>query len=153
MRTHVQAAVHVRAHTKKEMYSRARRSVASNKLPSHSIWFVISFSALIISQYLGHSPLIVSRVLRSVLLSHPDGWVRRPQSEAPRERRGELRAPDELQWHRSKSPPVQKTRRGRTLNGCGYEGKFYLTRQDKLSKVRINAITLMCGPGNGKVRR
>lgn len=72
---------------KKKMYSHADNSFNSRKLSSHSIWFVISFSALIISQYLGHSPLIVSRVLRSVLLSHPDGWALRPQSEAPGDKR------------------------------------------------------------------
>lgn len=89
--THMCKRTHTHTHTKKrrrrDMYSHAHNSFNSSKLPSHSIWFVISFSALIISQYLGHSPLIVSRVLRSVLLSHPDGWALRPQSEAPGEKR------------------------------------------------------------------
>lgn len=86
--THTRARAHARTHTRREtcMVTRAHNSFDSRKLPSHSIWFVISFSALIISQYLGHGPLIVSRVLRSALLSHPDGWVLRPQSWAPGEK-------------------------------------------------------------------
>lgn len=79
--THTQKKIiHIQSHT--------HNSFHSSKLPSHSIWFVISFSALIISQYLGHSPLMVSRVLCSALLSRPDGWALRPQSEAPGERGG-----------------------------------------------------------------
>lgn len=133
-------------HTKKETYSHTRHSVHSNKLPSHSIWFVISFSALIISQYLGHSPLIVSRVLRSALLSHPDGLGTQTSiRSATREGEENFELLMSSNGIDQKSPLVRKSCRGRMLNGRGYESKFYLTWQNKWSKVRINAMFSVCG--------
>lgn len=133
-------------HTKKETYSHTRHSVHSNKLPSHSIWFVISFSALIISQYLGHSPLIVSRVLRSALLSHPDGLGTQTSiRSATREGEENFELLMSSNGTDQKSPLVRKSCRGRMLNGRGYESKFYLTWQNKWSKVRINAMFSVCG--------
>lgn len=72
--THVHTCLRYRhvhytsTHTRKKNIKNYTHTDNLTKLPSHSIWFVISFSALIISQYLGHSPLIISRVLCLVLL-------------------------------------------------------------------------------------
>lgn len=72
--------IHTHTHQDEDMYSQTHLILANSHHTPSGLWS--HSGALIISQYLGRGPVIISRVLSSALLSHPDGWVLRPQSGA-----------------------------------------------------------------------